>query len=67
MIVIGERINASNRTVGEAITRRDVDFITNLAKTQTESGADFIDVNVGNGQYDCTQGKDAMQWLVNTI
>jgi len=67
MIVIGERINASNKTVGEAIVRRDSDFIASLVKAQTESGADFIDVNAGNGQYDGTQGKAAMQWLVDTV
>jgi cobalamin-dependent methionine synthase I len=67
MIVIGERINASNKTVGEAIARRDGDFIASLAKTQTESGADFIDVNAGDGQYEGTQGKAAMQWLVDTV
>mgnify|MGYP000465728202 CR=1 FL=1 len=42
MLVIGEKINASNRSVAEAIARRDEEFITNLARVQASSGADFI-------------------------
>ncbi|MFC1958152.1 dihydropteroate synthase [Chloroflexota bacterium] len=67
MIVIGERINASNKTVGEAIAKRDSAFIASLALAQTESGADFIDVNAGNGQYEGTQGEASMKWLVETV
>ncbi|MBA7715590.1 5-methyltetrahydrofolate:corrinoid/iron-sulfur protein co-methyltransferase [subsurface metagenome] len=66
MIVIGERINASNKTVGEAIAKRDSAFIARLATAQTESGADFIDVNAG-GQQEHTQGKASMKWLVDTV
>ena len=34
MLVIGEKINASNRSVAEAIARRDEDFLVNLARRQ---------------------------------
>jgi 5-methyltetrahydrofolate--homocysteine methyltransferase len=67
MIVIGERINASNKTVGEAIAKRDSAFIADLAIAQTESGADFIDINAGNGQHEHTQGKASIKWLVETV
>jgi len=67
MIVIGERINASNKTVGEAIAKRDSAFIASLATAQTESGADFIDINAGNGQHEHTQGKASIKWLVETV
>ncbi|MFC1908794.1 dihydropteroate synthase [Chloroflexota bacterium] len=67
MIVIGEKINASNRSVGEAIARRDSDFIANLASAQTESGADFIDVNTGTGHNGLAQDIAAIKWLVNTV
>ena len=67
MIVIGEKINASNKSVGEAIAKRDSAFIADLATAQSESGADFIDVNTGTGQYDYENEKTAMKWLVNTV
>ena len=38
MIVIGERINASNKSVGEAIIKRDSVYITRLAQAQIEAG-----------------------------
>jgi len=67
MLIIGECINASNRTVAEAIARRDREFIEVMTKAQVEAGADFIDVNVGAGQG--TQGQEAegMEWLVKTV
>jgi hypothetical protein len=34
MLVIGEKINASNRSVGEAIARKDSELVANLAKAQ---------------------------------
>ncbi len=67
MIVIGERINASNKSVGEAIIKRDSAYITSLAQAQTEAGADYIDVNTGTGQYEYEQEIAAMKWLVTTV
>ncbi|MFC2056927.1 dihydropteroate synthase [Chloroflexota bacterium] len=67
MILIGERINASNKTVGEAIAKRDSAFIASLATAQAESGVDFIDINAGNGQDEDTQGKASMKWLVEAV
>ena len=67
MIVIGERINASNKSVGEAIIKRDSIYITSLAQAQTEAGADYIDINAGTGQYEYKQEVAAMRWLVTTV
>lgn len=67
MIVIGEKINASVTPVGEAINKRDSDFIVKLAVEQANSGADFIDVNIGTGNLDLEQEKEAMEWLVHTV
>jgi len=63
MIMIGERINGMYLDVKAAIASRDKKVIQDLAKRQTEAGADFLDVNVG------TAGEPAsvMQWLVETI
>ena len=47
MLVIGENINASSKSVAEAIANRDREFLGGLAKAQDTAGADFIDVNAG--------------------
>jgi cobalamin-dependent methionine synthase I len=65
MIVIGEKINASRKAVGEAIAARDAAFITGLAVSEDQAGADYIDVNAGTG--DGAGGKEAISWLVETV
>ena len=67
MIVIGERINASNKSIGNAITNRDSEFISSQAKAQADAGADYIDVNTGTGKYEYEQEIAAMKWLVATV
>lgn len=63
MIVIGEKINGSIPSVAKAIAARDEDFIRNLAKVQTEAGADFLDV--------CASVKDGevetLHWLIDLV
>jgi len=65
MLVIGEKINASNRAVGEAIVNRDADFIVNLVKEQTAAGADFIDLNAGASTESGRSETAIMEWLVD--
>jgi len=67
MLVIGENINATNRSIAKAIIGRDAEFLTNLAKTQADAGADFIDVNVGTGQQNQEQQAASMEWLVDVV
>jgi cobalamin-dependent methionine synthase I len=67
MLVIGEKINASNSPVAEAITKRNEEFLVSLAKAQTLAGADFIDVNAGSGHGSLQQAKADIQWLVGII
>ncbi|MEA1872058.1 MAG: dihydropteroate synthase [Chloroflexota bacterium] len=67
MLVIGEKINASNNQVAEAIAKRDEEFLVNLAKAQTLAGADFIDVNAGSGQGSLQEAAAAMRWLMGII
>ena len=45
--IIGEKINGTRAQVGEAIARRDTDYIRSLALRQAEAGAGRIDVNAG--------------------
>lgn len=67
MLVIGENINASNKSVAEAIARRDEEFLVNLAKDQTLAGADFVDVNAGGGYGSPGEATAAIRWLVRII
>jgi 5-methyltetrahydrofolate corrinoid/iron sulfur protein methyltransferase len=67
MLVIGEKINASNRSVGEAIARRDSDFVANLARAQADAGANFIDLNAGAGKGSGHNETAAIEWLVEVV
>ncbi|GAI52356.1 unnamed protein product [marine sediment metagenome] len=67
MLVIGENINASNRSVAEAIASRDREFLQNLARAQVVAGADFIDVNSGVGSSSPEYEAVTMEWLVEVV
>jgi len=64
MLVIGESINGTIPKVGQAILYRDEPFLRELAKTQYESGAHFLDVNAG-----VAGGNEVedLSWLVQLI
>ncbi len=64
MIIVGELINASRKSVGVAIENNDADAVKKLAMDQAENGADYIDVNAG-----VFVGKEAdyLKWLVETV
>ncbi len=47
MIIIGELINASRKTISAAIEAQDADAIGQVAKNQSNAGADYIDINTG--------------------
>src|SRR4030042_2830299 len=65
MLVIGERINATNKAVAEAIGKRDITFLQGLASTQVAAGADYLDVNAGRGHAE--QEPADMEWLIGII
>lgn len=67
MLIIGEKINASNKSVGQAIDNKDREFLTSLARDQAAAGADFIDVNAGVGQGAWEHPEAAMEWLVELV
>ena len=64
MVIIGENIHVIASAVSRAIRERDAKVIQDLAKAQTEAGADYIDLNVGPMKKD---PEENMQWLVSTI
>lgn len=67
MLIIGENINATRKTIARAIAGRDSAFITGLAGMLDSAGADYIDVNAGSGHSTSREKQDAMRWLVETI
>lgn len=63
MIIIGEKINATRKRVKQAVVERDGEKLVQLAVSQMEAGADYIDVNVGTGKKVENEVED-MSWLV---
>lgn len=64
MIIIGEKINGSIPVVKEAIEKKDVAFIANLAVKQTEAGASFIDVCASTAP-ECEI--ETLKWLMDVV
>jgi len=48
MKIIGERINATRKSVREAMEKKDIGFIQKEIVLQVESCANLIDVNCGS-------------------
>lgn len=64
MIIIGEKINGTIPSVGEAIANRDSDFIRDLAIRQSEAGATFIDVCASTAS---DLEVEALKWLIDIV
>jgi cobalamin-dependent methionine synthase I len=64
MIIVGEKINTSRKSIEEAVANRDATFITGVARQQAEAGADYIDVNAGTF---VDRETELLCWLVDTV
>lgn len=64
MIIIGEKINSTLKSIRPAMECRDAATIIDLAKRQSEAGACYLDVNAGMF-YD--NELEILQWLMETI
>lgn len=64
MIIIGEKINGAIPSMARAITEKDASFIRNLAKIQSDAGADFIDVCAS---VDTSIELETLRWLINLV
>lgn len=64
MLIVGELINASRKAVGEAIKEQHAQTIQDLAKTQFDNGAHFIDVNAG---VFIEEETTYLKWLVDIV
>jgi len=63
MILIGERINAGFMDIANAIRTKDPTAVEKWAVAQAESGATYLDVNIGAASRDPAD----MAWLVETV
>ncbi|MBU1171627.1 MAG: methyltetrahydrofolate cobalamin methyltransferase [Proteobacteria bacterium] len=64
MIIIGEKINGAIPSVTEAIEKKDGEFIKELAKSQADAGANFIDVCAST---DVAVELETMKWLIDLV
>jgi 5-methyltetrahydrofolate--homocysteine methyltransferase len=64
MLIVGERINTTRKSIDAAVEARNAELISGEAQKQTEAGADLIDVNAGTRLK--TETAD-MEWLVNVV
>jgi len=64
MIIIGEKINSTLKSVRPAIENYDAETIKDLAKRQYEAGSAYIDVNAGMFHQD---EPERIEWLINTV
>lgn len=64
MLVIGEKINSSRRSIADAIPSRNAALIQDAARKQAEAGADYLDVNAGAF---LGQEADHLKWLVEVV
>jgi cobalamin-dependent methionine synthase I len=63
VMIIGERINATRKRIGEAVMQRDAGLIREEAHKQVAAGAHWLDVNGGIAG----QEAENLVWLVNTL
>ena len=64
MIIVGEQINTSRKSIAEAVEKRDASYIVKVAREQAEAGAHYIDVNAGTF---LEQETESLCWLVETV
>jgi 5-methyltetrahydrofolate--homocysteine methyltransferase len=64
MMIIGEKINGAIPKTAEAIQNRDDAYIRELAKSQEDAGADYLDVCAGG---DSKDEYDTLCWLIDVV
>jgi 5-methyltetrahydrofolate--homocysteine methyltransferase len=64
MLIVGELINTSRKSIKTAVDAEDAAYIQQIARGQMEAGADYVDINCGTKVYN---EPETMQWLVETV
>jgi len=62
MIIIGEKLNGSIPSVAKAIADKNEQFIRDLARKQSEAGANFIDVCASVPE---VREPEVLEWMIN--
>ncbi|MBE6752994.1 MAG: methyltetrahydrofolate cobalamin methyltransferase [Ruminococcaceae bacterium] len=62
MIIIGEKLNSSIKSVRAAVESRDAAFVQDLARRQTEAGAAWLDINAAT----LPDEVDSLVWMGET-
>ncbi len=65
MIIIGERVNATRKSIRTAIEQKDTVAVKEEINMQDGAGADYIDLNAGTGSGELQQEKDDLCWLID--
>ncbi len=63
MIIIGEKINATRSEVREALENKNRSLIENLACSQVDAGANYLDINGG----DPNKEVEYVNWLIDVV
>ncbi|MCF7890615.1 dihydropteroate synthase [Candidatus Bipolaricaulota bacterium] len=63
-LTIGELINSTRDEVKQALKEKDEELIRKLAREQSESGADVVDLNAGESMED---EQSDMDWLIDLV
>ena len=64
MILVGENLNVMSKIIGPALKERDPKPVQELARAESETGVDYLDINVGPAR---KAGDELMEWVVNTV
>ena len=64
MLIIGEKINTTRKSIGRAVEERNAEMIRQEAVKQVEAGAHTLDVNCGTLPAEVEP--EALAWLVET-
>ena len=66
ILIIGELINASIKSVRSAVLNKDPRFLQELAQKQAARGVDYLDVHMATGRGSQQEAED-MAWAVQVI
>lgn len=64
MLIVAENVNIRNIKIGTSMRERISEPIVELAKSLKDTGANYLDINIGPGT---KSGPELMKWLVTSI
>jgi 5-methyltetrahydrofolate--homocysteine methyltransferase len=64
MIVIGERINSTRKSINIAIGNRDMEFLVQEANSQLNAGSDFLDINCATA---LDKEVEVLKWVISGL